>query len=158
MSELANIANDNTIRAVPTMTLDAIRKVRVLESEFKKLTQVPLVTTHIIHAGIYSRTVTVPAGVTITGALIKRSTMLMIVGHGVAYIGEEAIKLEGAHLITARAPRKQAFHAVSDLQITMSFATNATTVEEAEAEFTDEADLLCSRQPYHTNRTIITKE
>lgn len=142
---------------LPAMSNAAIGAVRALELEFKKLPQVPLVTTHILHAGIYSRTITVPAGVTITGALIKRSTILNIVGHGVAYIGEETIQLEGSHVITARAPRKQAFHAITDLHLTMSFATNATTVEEAENEFTDEANLLCSRQPNHTN-IIITGE
>ena len=147
-----------TPNRMPAMSDAAIAAVTRLETAFKELPQIPLVTTHILHAGIYSRTITVPKGVTITGALIKRSTILNIVGHGVAYIGEETIQLEGSHVLTARAPRKQAFHAISDLHITMAFATNATTVEEAEEEFTDEAHLLCSRQPNHTNRVIITKE
>ena len=43
------------------------------------------------------------------------------------------------------AGRKQAFLAITDTALTTTFPTAAVTVEEAEAEFTDETDLLASR-------------
>ena len=38
--------------------------------------QVAIQTTHHFHAGLYSRTIRIPAGVMITGALIKIPTLL----------------------------------------------------------------------------------
>lgn len=143
---------------IVAMNSQAINKVRAFEDLASKLPQVPLVTTHTIHGGIYSRTVTIPAGVTITGALIKIATTLIISGKVRAFVGEETIELQGYNVIAASAGRKQAFLAIDDTNLTMLFATNATTIEQAENEFTDEAHLLASRLELSVNNVIITGE
>lgn len=132
------IAPPQVIRA---MTAQAVDKVRALEQRAMQLEQTPITTHHLIHAGVYARTIMIPAGVVLTGALIKRATVVTVSGD----VETNAGRITGYHVLPASAHRKQAFLAHSDTHITMSFATQAKTVEEAEAEFTDEADLLFSR-------------
>jgi hypothetical protein len=60
-------------------------------------------------------------------------------------------------VIPASAGRKQVFVSRSTVTITMLFPTLARTVEEAEAEFTDEAAGLLSRRQ-DANTVVITGE
>ena len=131
--------------ALPAMNNGAIAKVRAFERENMLREQTPITTHHLFHAGMYSRTIMIPAGVVLTGALIKRATTLVTCGDATVFIGDSRIRLTGYHVLPASAPRKQAFVAHADTWLTMSFATHARSVEEAEAEFTDEDDLLFSR-------------
>lgn len=109
--------------------------------------RVEFVTRHTFHAGIYSRTITVPEGVAFASAHIKIPTTVVINGDCTVYLDDGAtIRVHGHLVVPARAGRKQAYHTHRETSITMSFATNARTVEEAEAEFTDEHELLASRR------------
>lgn len=108
--------------------------------------QITLRYQHVLHAGMYSRTVMVPAGHYITGALIKIPTQLFIAGDVIVRIGGSEARVIGYAALAAEANRKSVFTAVEDSCITMAFATDARTVEDAENEFTDEADLLASRR------------
>ena len=103
-------------------------------------------TSHTLHGGMYARTVLVPAGVVITGALIKVATTLILSGSVKMYSGDEMVELTGYNVIAAAAGRKSAFLAVTDTHLTMVFPTSAATVAEAEAEFTDQCDVLLSRR------------
>lgn len=133
--------------SIPAMTPAAIDRVRLLEGERAALPQVPIRTEHLLHAGMYARTVYVPAGVLITGVLIKVATVLIVEGDALIYLGhEKPLEVAGYNVLPASAGRKQAFVARSDMRLTMIFPTTAATVEEAEREFTDEVDLLASRR------------
>lgn len=143
---------------VPAMSSEAIAKVRQLETVISALPQTPISTHHILHGGIYARTVMIPAGMVITGALIKVPTTLVICGDCTVHIGDESVRVQGYNVFAASAGRKQAFIAHTDLFLTMSFATAAQTVEDAEDEFTDEAHLLISRSPAAENHVLITGE
>lgn len=120
--------------------------------------QIHIPTSHVFHAGTYARTIRIPAGAALTGALIKIPTMLIVSGQVTVFIGGETLELCGYHVIPASAGRKQAFIAHADTDLTMIFPTKATTVEQAENEFTDEAHLLFSRQHLDTDTTIVTGE
>lgn len=134
-------------RHLPAMNDDSVNKVRSLESlSLKSLPQVEINTSHIIHGGMYARTIMIPAGVMLTGALIKIATLLIVQGNVLVYIGDETIELSGYNVLPASANRKQAFLAKTDTYITMIFPSNAKDVETAEMEFTDEADILISRK------------
>lgn len=135
------------IETLPAMTSEAIDRVREAESRALELPQVELPTQHNLHAGMYARTVTVPAGMAITGALIKIPTILVVNGHCEVFTGAETVVLNGHHVIQASANRKQVFLAHTDTHLTMLFPTAATTVEQAENEFTDDADMLQTRRP-----------
>jgi hypothetical protein len=62
------------------------------------------------------------------------------------YGDDGAVPLEGYNVFSAAAGRKMAFVALSNTSMTMLFATQAKTVAEAEAEFTDEVDMLMTRR------------
>lgn len=145
--------------AIPAMSIGGIDRVRLLESECAALPQVPIRTEHLLHGGMYARTVHVPAGVLITGTLIKVPTILIVEGDVLIYVGRDApLHSTEYRVFAASAGRKQAFVAQTDMRLTMVFPTQAKTVEEAEQEFTDEADLLASRRDIDHNSITVTGE
>lgn len=146
-----------TCADIPAMSVDSIAQACNAEAIIGALPQVAISTQHILHAGVYARTVLVPKGVTIAGALVKRTTCLAISGHVTAFIGDDkAREFKGYKLLTTDANRKQVFFAHENTYLTMFFATNAQNIVDAENEFTDEGELLMSRQPDSLNNVIIT--
>ena len=131
---------------IPAMDEAAIDNVRQLTAAMAELPQVPIRTEHILHAGLYARTVFVPAGVIITGVLIKIPTLLIVQGEALVYIGGASVRLEGYNVVPAAAGRRQVFVAESDLRLTMLFASDAASVDQAERQFTDEFEQLVSRK------------
>ena len=146
-----NLATVPTLRA---MTPAAVDKVRRLEAVLRKEEQVDVQTSHLIHAGVYARTIRIPAGVVLTGVLIKRATVVIVNGHVTVFNGGETLDLDGYHVLPASAGRKQVFLARRDTDLTMLFPTAAQSVAEAEAEFTDDTDLLLERG----GPAVITRE
>lgn len=136
----------NPSKVLPATTPRALELVREAEERVLMAPQETLVTHHVIHAGIYSRTICIPAGKVLTGALIKIPTMLTICGRAEVLVGDgEEVVIEGYVVLPAMPGRKQMYITHEDTFVTMSFRTNAQTVEEAEQEFTDEAERLFSR-------------
>lgn len=135
-----------TARPLPGMSAAAVKRVRLLEQSARALPQVSLETTHALHAGLYARTVTLPAGVVLTGAEIKIPTLLIISGDVLVYGDEGPVRLTGYHVTLGAAGRKQAFCALADTQLTMLFASAAPTVAAAEREFTDEYEKLLTHR------------
>lgn len=132
---------------IGAMSADAIAAVCRLQAEAENLPQVEIETRHSLHAGMYARTIMVPAGVLAVGVFIKIATLLIISGRGAVYIDGAAREVDGYHVIEGDAGRKQAWLSFDDTHITMIFPSAAASVEEAEAEFTDEADRLLTRRP-----------
>lgn len=144
----------NVSTQIAAMSDGAIGQVRRLEDALLDGPQIDIPTEHVLHAGMYGRTVRIPAGVVLTGALIKIATLLIVNGDVSVFTGGETLRLTGYHVIPASAGRKQAFIAHADTTLTMLFPSQAATVEQAEAEFTDEADLLLSRHSAEPSRLI----
>ena len=142
--------------AIPAMSEAAIARVRAFEIQALGHPQVAIATDHVIHGGMYARTIMVPAGVVLTGALIKLATLLIVSGDADVYVGGAALEARGYCVLPASAGRKQLIVARTDVHLTMIFPTAARTVEEAEKEFTDETALLLSR--HGGNRITITGE
>lgn len=153
MSDLAVRQN----RILPMSDAD-IAQVRALEVVVLTAPQVSIPTHHVIHAGMYARTIMVPAGVVLTGALIKCATVLILNGDAVAYINGEPVEFTGHNVLPASAGRAMAIVAQTDTAMTMIFPTDAATVAEAEDQFTDEAAHLSSRLPSAVNTIIVTGE
>ena len=143
---------------LPAMSVEAIDQVRTAEREMLALPQVEIHTSHLIHGGMYARTILMPKGVAMTGVLVKRPTTLVLIGDVLVYTGDGVLHLQGQQVIPASAWRKQAFMANEDTWLTMIFPTSATTVEQAEREFTDEVGLLMSRDRPDLNHITITGE
>lgn len=142
-------------RALPPTTPAALAKVCELEKRVLEAPQIDIFTQHVIHAGVYSRTICIPAGTVLTGALIKIPTTLVVCGRASVLLGDDQeVMVEGYHVFAASAGRKQAYIAHADTFVTMSFKTNAKSVHEAEAEFTDDHERLMSR--VGINEIVIT--
>ena len=118
---------------------------------------VPIYTEHLIHAGMYSRTITMPPGVKLIGALMKIPTIVTVVGTALVLVGKEVAEIEGYAVLPGSAGRKQIFISKGSVIISMTFPTSARTVQEAEREFTDEYDILLSNRQ-DLNRVEITEE
>lgn len=147
-----------TYNRIAPMTDTAINKVRKLEAEMLKMEQLPIVHHHVLHGGMYARSIMIPSGALLTGVLIKVATILIISGHVKVFKGGTTEELIGYNILPASAHRKGAFLALSDTFMTMLFPTKAETVAEAEEEFTDEYERLTSRLEGAINPTIITGE
>lgn len=130
---------------IPPMTREMIDKVRTVEALSKQRAQVKISVKHYLHGGAYVRTVQLPAGVMITGAHIRIDTNLVVNGHAMIHDGHEWRENIGYNVMTCAADRKQIFVAISDTDLTMFFATDAKTVEEAEERFTNEFLMLQNR-------------
>lgn len=143
---------------VPAMTDWQIDEVANLERYRAGMEQISLDTQHVLHAGLYSRTIRLPAGTMITGALIKIATLIIVQGDAFVWLGDRSRRLTGYNVLPASAGRKQAFVSMDETFITMVFPTVAKDVESAERQFTDEVDLLASRRSDTPNEIIVTGE
>ena len=144
-ADLIPVAGGTTAR-LPVMGQNEVEHVRRLERAALRLPQVDIPTDHVFHAGMYARTIKIPAGVALTGAQIKRPTILIISGDTLVYGESGPTRYTGYHVALGQSGRKQAFYALADTYLTMLFPTGATTADEAEKEFTDEHEKLISRK------------
>lgn|GEM_PF-417928 len=141
---------------VPPTSPELVVKIEEFERELAGGEPVDVPTEHLIHGGMYARTVIVPAGMFFTNVLVKRATVVIVVGSLGMNSGDKWLELEGYNVLPASAGRKQVFVSRTPVIITMVFPTMARTVAEAEAEFTDQAEKLLSRRQ-DTNRAVITE-
>jgi hypothetical protein len=133
------------VTALPRMPDDAVEAVRRVEGAMLELEQLPIETAHLIHGGIYARTVRLPAEILITGVLVKRPTVVVLSGDVTVFTGADSVRLVGYHVLPASAGRKQIFRSHAETFLTMLFPSSARSVDDAEFEFTDEAELLQRR-------------
>lgn len=153
---------------LPATDAKVIEKLATVQQVLMHAEQIGLQTEHILHGGMYARTIRLrPASadpedqIVILGAHIKVPTLVILRGPGSAFVGDGWADFEGPYeVIPGSAGRKQMFSTRGgiELDITMIFPTTARTVEEAEAEFTDEADLLLSRREPGNDLVVITGE
>lgn len=147
-----------SIPRLPAMTAEAIDKVRMIENVSLALCeQVEFPTEHLIHGGMYARTLHMQAGQVLTGALLKIATVLIVSGDCAVFIGDETIELRGYSVLPGSAGRKQVFLAHTDVSMTMLFPTQTVTVAQAEQEFTDEYQMLMTNHQ-DCVKTLITGE
>lgn len=143
--------------ALPSTSPEELSLAALVHDECLKHQQIPIHTDHLIHAGMYARTITMPPRTVLVGTLIQIPTTVIMVGTAMVRIGEEWVKVEGYAVLPASAGRKQMFISESAFIITMIFPTDAHTVEEAEEQFTSETALLLSRRQ-NLNKVAITGE
>lgn len=128
--------------SIPPLSPVALDLVRKMESLVREMPQAPFKLDHLLHAGMYARTVTLPPGLW-TGALVKEDTILIVIGDATLYVGEdEPLRISGVTVLPASAGRKAAFVAEGHVTMIMLAVCAARTVPEAEALLTDEAHIL----------------
>jgi hypothetical protein len=137
---------------------EAIDKVRQLTEVLRQVPQIPFVTEHMLHAGMYTRTVRLPRNTVCAAVLIKLPTVLIIHGDCEVWSNDELIGTSGYSVLPGSAGRKIAFVTRSDVAMSMIFPTDAKTVDEAQRAFTDEHDLLVPLDRADAHEVLITGE
>jgi hypothetical protein len=148
MSDLAVSASLAPASPAMRETLAAVRSVS-LSAE-----QTAIRTEHLLHGGMYARTVRLnPESmhplhqIVFSGVVIKVPTVLIISGPGALLTEQGWKRVDGYTVLHGSAGRESLFVTRGmPVSATMMFPTQAKTVEEAEREFTDEADMLFSRR------------
>ena len=133
--------------------LDQINKIHEAILQFE---QVPIATAHLIHGGMYARSIHLEPGTRMVGSLILRPTVLIIQGDTAVVIGDQVVELTGYNVIPGCAGRKHAFLTRGPVDMTMIFSTSAKTVAEAEDEVFAEVDQLMSRKDSSGDTITIT--
>lgn len=141
---------------IPAMTLKHIKEASKAEKHIQSLERVNCVTQHILHSGIYSRTLFMPKGSVVAGVIIQVPTTLILSGKMAVYIGEEVKHIDGYNVVPTLGNRKQVVYAIEDSYATLLFKTRAKTIEEAEQEMTAEYERLMSRCSDSVNLVTIT--
>jgi len=137
---------------------EAIETVSRFAELLLKLPQIEFITEHMLHGGIYTRTIRLPPFTAIVAVLIKVPTSLIFAGEADIYTNGELVRVRGYSVLPGSAMRKVAAVTYSEFAVSMMFATKAATVEEAEKEFTDEFELLVPLSQADRHRIVITGE
>lgn len=125
-------------------TQQAIRR---FEAALLQLDQVDLQTQHTLADGVYTRTIFVPAGVALTGAVHKSDYTVVMVGDITVTTDEGSKRLTGHHVFLARAGSKRAGFAHKDTWWTTIHRTDKTDLVAIEDDIAEEAELLQTRTP-----------
>lgn len=128
----------NEAMPLPAAAPEARARVRALETLLEAQQQVLLEPHESLHAGVYTRTLLVPADVVLTGATLKVPTTLIITGRMDITDGARTIKVRGYAVFAGLEGRKCAFAARTDCTMVMVCATGAKTIAEVRRELTDE--------------------
>jgi hypothetical protein len=145
-------SSDQTIALLGGMP--SVEAVRELESHLITLPQVDLGTTHMVHGGMYARTIRIPAGTVLTGALTNCDNICILCGDITVTTDDGPQRLTGYHVIPAKAGAKRVGATHADTWWTTLWPTALTDVDDIENELTDESDLLQTRRScieYSTN-------
>lgn len=133
-------------RVLGPVTGSALEKTLAIRAKAAELPQVEFPIEHHIHAGCYSRTVYIPKGMAAFGTMIRIPTQLIVSGHCLMNAGNETTEVKGYKVFDGAPGRIQTIVTLEDTYMTMVFASQAKTPEEAEDEFTDEAEMLQTRK------------
>ena len=134
--------------------MPSVAAVRELEAHLLTLPQVDLATTHVIHGGMCARTILIPAGVVLTGALTNCDNVCIVCGDITVTTDEGPQRLAGYHVLPAKAGAKRAGVAHADTWWTTIHRTDLTNITDIENEMTDESAGLGSRRNILLNKEI----
>jgi hypothetical protein len=143
----------STLAPVSPALLDQLNQVHALMDTCE---QTPLVTEHLIHGGMYARTIRRDFDSVTIGSLINKATILIVNGSCSLLVGDKRMDLTGYNVLAGMPGRKSFSWAHGPVEMTMIFATSARTVEEAENEIFAEAGQLLSRRMGENDKITIT--
>jgi hypothetical protein len=135
----------------PTLEIAAVlagnASVCALEQIALKYPQVDLSTAMQCFGGMAARTILVPAGTLLTGALTNIDNLCIVSGDITVTTDEGVIRLTGFHVLPAKAGHKRAGLAHADTWWTTVWPTALSDATAIEDEMTGESNLLQTRRP-----------
>ena len=142
------LSTDSSLPTHPQ--LEAVRRV---EQALLQLPQVDLQTSHVVFGGMCARTILIPAGVMLTGALTNMDNICIMCGDISVTTDEGTVRLTGFHILPAKAGAKRAGYAHSDTTWTTIWPTDLTDITAIEDEMTSESAMLQTRRALPFNNT-----
>lgn len=127
--------------------MPSVDQVRRLEELILQAPQVDLGTRHVVFGGMCARTIFVPAGTVLTGALTNIDNICVINGDITVTTDEGPKHLVGFNVLPACKGAKRVGIAHADTWWTTLWKTDLEDVTEIEDEFTTEASQLQTRRP-----------
>lgn len=112
--------------------------VRRLEDVLLQMPQIDLHTQMLVHGGMAARTITIPAGTVLTGALTNCDNICVCCGDITVTTDAGTQHLVGVHVLPARAGAKRAGIAHSDTVWVTIHRTDLTEPDAIDAEMTNE--------------------
>lgn len=119
--------------------------VRRMEDMLLQLPQIDLRTEQLVHGGMAVRTIFIPAGTVLTGALTNIDNLCVAFGDITVTTDDGPKRLTGFNVVPAMAGAKRAGVAHSDTWWVTIHRTDLTDLEAIEEEMTGEADRLQTR-------------
>ena len=104
-------------------------------------------TTHLVHGGMYARTIFIPADTFLTGALTEADNVCIVVGDITVTTDTGPRRLTGFNVLPARKGAKRMGRTHADTWWTAIFRTDQTDIAAIERELTTEADMLQTNRP-----------
>lgn len=127
-------------------SVTTVESVREFEKFALTLPQIEIQTVHNVFGGMCARTIFIPAGVVVTGALIDVDNICISSGDITVTTDCGTNRLTGYHVINASSGKKRVGFTHADTYWTMIFKTDKTDIEEIEKEFTSESEQLQTNQ------------
>lgn len=116
-----------------------------LQEKMLELPQTLVTVDHFIHAGMYSRTAFIPAGVLGVGVEWCQDNIVILVGDITLTTDEGVVRMRGHNILKANSGIKRVLLAHQDTYFTAIFTTKATDVFDAETELSRECDFMQTR-------------
>ena len=95
-----------------------------------------------LHAGCYVRTLKAPKDMVLVSDVIRCDTVLIVDGDCIFTDTDKAVRIKGRKVLLGARGRQSLIRTLSDTYLTMIFATNAKTIEEAQAQFSADPSRL----------------
>ncbi|MBU0593352.1 MAG: hypothetical protein KKH74_06390 [Gammaproteobacteria bacterium] len=144
MDQTPTIQDAHAIELLGAMpTPEAVRQ---LEHHLLALPQVDLSTSHIVHGGMCARTIMIPAGTVLTGALTNIDNICVVHGDITVTTDKGLTRLTGFHVLPAAAGFKRAGVAHADTMWTTIWPTALEDIAAIEDEMTSESNMLQTRR------------
>lgn len=132
--------------------------VRRAEAFLLALPQIDLGTQHLVHGGVSVRTILVPAGCHVTGALTNIANVCIVHGDITVTTDAGPQRLTGFHVLPANAGSKRYGVAHKDTWWTTVHHTDLTDIAAIEDEMTNEAEMLQTRRAGIEYRSAVALE
>lgn len=126
--------------------MPTVQSVKKLEDLILQLPQVNLKTESVVHGGMCARTIFIPAGTVLTGALTSLDNICIVCGDITVTTDNGAQRLTGYNVLGAVKGTKRVGITHSDTWWTMMFKTDSTDPDDIEREMTDEYEALQTRR------------
>lgn len=127
-------------------TAERDKSMATLKTHLLKLPQLMIETKHLIHGGMYARTIFIPAGTVLTGAKTNLKNICTVSGDISVSTDAGVVRLTGYHVIPANAGYSRAGFAHADTYWTTVFMTTNDDLDAIENEITDDVDTLQTRK------------